>query len=205
MDITPRKRSKIVALSEHTNMTQRQIAIECGVGLGTVNALVKQFKETGSVSPRRKGSCGRKKKTTSSQDRMLVRKSKINPTLSAVDLNRELAASGTNVHVTTVRRRLLAAGRKARRPIKKQLLTTAMCKKRLAWAKAHANWTIEDWKNVMFSDETHFFVQGQKVPYVRKAANEKTSPAHLQQSVKHPEKKCFGVTLLLKALDHWFQ
>ena len=53
--------------------------------------------------------------------------------------------------MTTVLRRLLAAGRKARRPIKKQLLTTAMCKKRLVWAKTHANWTIEDWKNVMFT------------------------------------------------------
>lgn len=191
MDVTPRKRSKIVSLSEHTSMTQRQIASECGVGLGTVNAILKQFKETGSFSPRRKGKCGRKRKTTATQDRLLVRKSKVNPKLTAVDLNRELAAHGTNLHVTTVRRRLLDAGRKARRPAKKQLLTPAMCKKRLLWAKELANWTVEDWKNVMFSDESHFYVQGQRVSYVRKAADEKTSPAHIQQSVKHPQKKMF--------------
>lgn len=65
MDTTPRKQSKIVSLSEHTSMTQRQIPSECGVSLGTVNAILKQFKETGSFSPQRKGKCGSRKKTYS--------------------------------------------------------------------------------------------------------------------------------------------
>jgi len=191
MDITPRKRSKIVALSQHTQMTQRQIASECSVGLGTVNDIIKRFRETGSFSPKRKGKCGRKKKTTPTQDRLLVRKSKINPRMTAVDLNRDLRASGTSVSDMTVRRRLLAAGRVAIKPKKKQLLTKAMMSKRLQWAKNHKDWTIEMWKNVIFSDETHFFVQGEKVPYVRKSADEKLSPAHLQQAPKYPHKKMF--------------
>ncbi|XP_075209846.1 uncharacterized protein LOC142317298 isoform X2 [Lycorma delicatula] len=112
MDITARKRLKIVSLSKHTNMTQREIASECGVGLGTVNAILKHFKETGSFLPKRKGRCGRKRKTTPTQDWLLVKKSILDPTLSAADLNRELAASGTELHVTTIRRRLVAAGQK---------------------------------------------------------------------------------------------
>ena len=34
MDLTPKKRSKIVILNEHTNMTQRDIARVCEVSLG---------------------------------------------------------------------------------------------------------------------------------------------------------------------------
>ncbi|KAJ4427040.1 hypothetical protein ANN_26839 [Periplaneta americana] len=61
-----------------------------------------------------------------------------------------MATTGANIHVTTVRRRLLEAGRRARKPIKKQLLTPIMCKKRLMWAKLHQHWTVNNWKNVLF-------------------------------------------------------
>ena len=55
MDLTPKKRSTIDTLNEHTNMTQRDIARVCEVSLGAVNKIIKQFKETGSVSPQGKG------------------------------------------------------------------------------------------------------------------------------------------------------
>ncbi|KAJ4434038.1 hypothetical protein ANN_16357 [Periplaneta americana] len=64
--------------------------------------------------PRKKGNCGRKRKTSLADDRLIVRKSKLNPRLTAVDLTRELmATTGANIHDTTVRRRLLEAGRRA--------------------------------------------------------------------------------------------
>ncbi|KAJ4446863.1 hypothetical protein ANN_13563 [Periplaneta americana] len=54
-----------------------------------------------------KGNCGRNRKTSPADDRLIVRKSKLNPRLTAVDLTRELmATTGANIHVTTVRRRL---------------------------------------------------------------------------------------------------
>jgi len=34
------------------------------------------------------------------------------------------------------------------------LLSTRNWKKRLQFARAHQNWTIEDWKNVAWSDES---------------------------------------------------
>ncbi|KAJ4442832.1 hypothetical protein ANN_04425 [Periplaneta americana] len=114
MDTTPRKRSKIITLAEHSSMTQRQIATECHIGLGTVNSIIKRYRETGSITPQRKGNCGRKRKTSPADDRLIVRKSKLNPRLTAVDLTRELmATTGVNIHVATVRRRLLEAGRRA--------------------------------------------------------------------------------------------
>ena len=62
MDITPRKRSKIVTLRDHTTMSQRKIAESVGVSLGSVNNILKQTRETGNVEVQKKERCGRKKK-----------------------------------------------------------------------------------------------------------------------------------------------
>lgn len=43
----------------------------------------------------------------------------------------------------------------------------------------------------MFSDETRFIVQGQRSRYVRRSGNEKLTAAHIDQTVKHPQKKMF--------------
>ena len=121
MDSTLRKRSKIVTLSQHTSMSRRTIAENCGASVGTVNNILKTFHDTGPFSPQRNGKCRGKRRTTPAQDRLLIRKSKINPKLYAVDLARDLGKSGVEVHVTTVRRRLLEAGRPARMPVENQL------------------------------------------------------------------------------------
>ena len=57
--------------------------------------------------------------------------------------------------------------------------------------KKYAHWNAEDWTKVLFSDETHFLVQGQRSKFVRKAANESLSASHINQTVKHPSKKMF--------------
>lgn len=88
MDLTPKKRSKIVTLSEHSSMTQRDIAMVCKVSLGAVNKIIKQYKETGSLSPQCKGKCGRKRKTTCRDDSFLLRKSKEDPRLTSFDLQK---------------------------------------------------------------------------------------------------------------------
>ncbi|KAJ4433945.1 hypothetical protein ANN_16264 [Periplaneta americana] len=191
MDRTPRKRSKIITLAEHSSMTHRQIAAECHIGLATVNSIIKRYRETGSITPQKKGNCGQKRKTSHADDRLIVRKSKLNPRLTAVDLTPELmATTGANIHVTTARRRILEAGRRACKPIKRQLLTPVMCKKCLMWAKLHQHWTVNDWKNVLFSDESYFEVHGHRVSYVRKGS-EKVTGAHLQQAPKYPPKVMF--------------
>jgi hypothetical protein len=68
--------------------------------------------------------------------------------------------------------RLPVVGRKARKPTKKQLLAPAMKQKRLAWASKYSLWTTDDWKNVAFSDETRYFVQGYRESVVRRSSDE---------------------------------
>lgn len=191
MDITPRKRAKIIALKEHTSMTVRDIASAVGVGKSSVSRILTTFQESGSLSPKRRAKCGRKRKTTPRTDKILIRNSKINPRKTSSDLKRDLLATGFDVSSSTVRRRLLEAGRKARRPTKKQFLTTKMMKKRLAWAKKYKSWTADDWKKVIFSDETHLFVQGYKANFVRRGDSEPLRPEHVEQTVKHPLKQMF--------------
>uniref|UniRef100_A0A3Q3J165 Transposase Tc1-like domain-containing protein n=1 Tax=Monopterus albus TaxID=43700 RepID=A0A3Q3J165_MONAL len=103
----------------------------------------------------------------------------------------DLKEKGIEVSSSTVRRRLLEVGRKAYRPVKKQLLTKAMKVKRYKWALKYKNWTKEDWRKVLFSDESHFFVQGQRSQHVRRSPTEKLCNAHIDQRVKHPQKKMF--------------
>ena len=79
----------------------------------------------------RRDQCERKRKTTSRDDKMILQNTFRDLSKTSEDLQRDLATAGVNVDSSTVRKRLLEAGRKARSPSKKQLLTVAMKKKRL--------------------------------------------------------------------------
>ena len=104
---------------------------------------------------------------------------------------KDLAHAGVKISSSTVRKRLLESGRRAMRPLKKQLLTKKMKSKRLAWAKKHKTWTVEEWKKVLFSDESHFYVRGEHSRFVRRSIGESLNSHHVNQTVKHPQKKMF--------------
>ena len=66
-----------------------------------------------------------------------------------------------------------------------------MKRKRVKWAKKYKDWTENEWKKVLFSDESHFLVQGQHRHYVRRSEGEKVTEQHINQMVKQPQKKMF--------------
>ena len=68
MDVSPRKRASILTLRENTEKTYREISKIVGVSISTISRIMKMKKETGSVTPKRKGKCGRKRKTTPPKD-----------------------------------------------------------------------------------------------------------------------------------------
>ena len=59
----------------------------------------------------------------------------------------------------TTRRTLKQMGYSSRRPHWVPLLSVKNWKQRLQFAQAHQKWTIEDWKNVAWSDESRFQLQ----------------------------------------------
>ena len=201
MDVSPRKRVKVLVFHQHTKKSQRGIAKCVGVSQPTVHRLIKKFQIEKDLTPNRKGNCGRKKKTTPRTDAYLLRESKLNPRKTSFQLQQDLASAGVIVDSSTVRRRLLAVGRKARRPIKKQLLTTKMKKKRFIWAKKYKDWTREQWRQVLFSDESHFLVQGVRSHHVRISKGEPLKESHIDQAVKHPPKE--NILELFQLLWGW--
>src|SRR5690606_6838401 len=113
MDTTPRTRTKVVTLREHTSKTQQEIAQVCGISKSTCKRILKLHSENGTTSPRRKGKCGRKSKTSARDDTFLHRLSVKNPRMTSSELNQELEGHGVLISDSTVRRRLLARGRRA--------------------------------------------------------------------------------------------
>ncbi len=59
----------------------------------------------------------------------------------------------------TTRRTLKQMGYSSRRPHRVPLLSAKNKKRRLQLAQVHQNWTIEDWKNVAWSDESRFLLR----------------------------------------------
>ncbi len=59
----------------------------------------------------------------------------------------------------TTRRTLKQMGYSSRRPHWVPLLSAKNRKRRLQFTQAHQNWTIKDWKNVAWSDESRILLQ----------------------------------------------
>ncbi|GFT41218.1 HTH_Tnp_Tc3_2 domain-containing protein, partial [Trichonephila clavipes] len=91
---------------------------QLGVDKSTVSTIINQQKHFKVVSPNRKSKCGPKRKTMSQTDKFLVRNSTMHPYKTSKDLQRDLLATGVSVDSSTVRRKLIEAGR-LRKPIKK--------------------------------------------------------------------------------------
>ena len=169
MDVSPRKRSKIITLHQFTSMTQRSIAAEVGVNQSSVCRIIARHVKSGKMSPTRKGKCGRKKKLTKREERMLLSENRQRPFMTS---NQHKVSLNLDISTRTVRRVLFKNGMISRRPFKKQLLTPQMKKKRLAWAKHHRSSTVDQWRKVLFTDESHLIVQGSQSKFVRRACNE---------------------------------
>ncbi|RKK06469.1 hypothetical protein BFJ65_g18666 [Fusarium oxysporum f. sp. cepae] len=70
------------------------------------------------------------------------------------DISGELSSQGIEISAATIARILKSAGYKKTKPTRKPGLTVAMKKERLEWCIAHKDWSLEDWKAVIWSDET---------------------------------------------------
>jgi transposase len=86
----------------------------------------------------------------------------------------------------TVRRALKGAGLMSFVKPKKPLLKKNNVKARLSYAKEHLDWTLDDWRRVIWSDETkicRFGSDGHH--YSWKKVGERLQPKHVKQVVKH--------------------
>ncbi len=74
-------------------------------------------------------------------------------------INRYNQGMQNSISEHTTHRTLKQMGYSSRRPHWVPLLSAKNRKRRLQFAKAHQNWTIENWKNVAWSDESRFLLR----------------------------------------------
>ena len=137
-------------------MTQRQVAERHNVSHSVISRLMSRLNETGSVDERQRS--GRPHKTTERENRLLMRLSRQQPFSTANGLRGQWQ---TNVRISrrTVNRRLNNHRLRARRPVKRPLLTARHKQARLQWARDHIGWNIRSWQRVHWSDESRFLLK----------------------------------------------
>lgn len=154
MSLRPETVSAIVALLED-GRDQCYIANRFRVSRSTVQRVYARFRETDSYT-RRPGT-GPRRKTSNRDDRFIVTSSLRNRRLSAVQIRNHLQhVRNVNVSERTVRRRLNEAGLASRRPAIGPELTREHRLNRMQFARDHQNWNENDWRRVLFTDESRF-------------------------------------------------
>lgn len=178
------QRASIVAL-HNEGFNIRYIAKKIKIPRSTVGDAITRFEKTGSNQDRKRS--GRPRVTSKAEDKSLIIMSKMNRKLTAPEIQMRFNEShGKQISVSVVKERLQKAGLNGRISTKKPLLRRGNRKKRLEWALAHKDWTGENWKQVLWTDESKFEMFGQKRRiYVRRGSSEKMHPDAITPTVKH--------------------
>lgn len=158
METTPLEAAQVVLLIQQ-GLSQRTIARMRHLSQSCVSKIYKRYRETGNVI-RRSGS-GRRRCTSARDDRFIVSTSLRNRRMTGVGVQNLLReVRGRVVSEWTVRRRLKEANLTPKRPATGPKLSTAHRQARLQFARDHLDWRIEQWRQVLFSDETRMCLHG---------------------------------------------
>lgn len=138
--------------------------------------------------PQHKGKkAGRPPILTAQQKRLIVRKITSGQLGTAAEAGRYLSETqGTSASADTIRNWLKEAGLCSFPKIKKPLLQKRHVKQRLDFARKYQYWTVEDWKRVIWSDETKINCMGSDGrKWGWKRSGVQLQSHHVQATVKH--------------------
>lgn len=161
---------------------------------------VRRVKETMGLPPsNNKG--GKPKVLTEREQKFLVQTITTGGKSNAVEARKELQEQLVKtVSDETVRRSLKASGMVPFVKPKKPLLTSKHRKERLKWAKEHINWTLDDLKKVVWSDETKVNLFGSDgKSYAWKMPGEAAKDHYIRATVKHG-----GGCLMVRSCITWY-
>ena len=139
----------------NAGLSCREIARQIDRHHSVVTRLVQKFQATNDVRDRPR--TGRPRKTTRREDASLLRLVRRNPFMNSTIL-RSQWLPGRAISTRTIRNRLKTAGYRARRPIRRPLLTPVNRRARLQWARQRQRWNLASWRRVHFSDESRFLL-----------------------------------------------
>lgn len=154
---------------------------ETGISTGKISAIRKEY-----CPSLPKSSGGRPSKMTENETRIVIRSITSGKVDTAPEA-RKILMETTNMDISTstIRRKLRDSGMVSKVKVKKPLLTRKHKRDRLDWAIAHKEFTDDDLKHILWSDESkinRFGSDGRKWVWIRKG--EQLNERMIQSTVK---------------------
>jgi len=165
--------------------SEREIEETLGHPKSTVHDTIKRYRETSTVTPISRS--GRPRILTDRDKRHIVRIVRSNRQQTTQQIrNNFVESSGTVVSFATVRRALWEAGYNSRVAARKPLISPKNRKDRVQWCRDHKTWDNEDWKTVIWSDESRYtlFMNDRRV-HVWRQQKERYDIDCIVPTVKH--------------------
>ncbi|CAK1592572.1 unnamed protein product [Parnassius mnemosyne] len=159
--------------------SQRSVARRLGVSRRAIRNAWERFLETDSVARRSGSGSGRARATTVQEDRYIRLTAHRERTIPARVLQNRLRHSiGTRINDQTIRNRLHEDGQRSRSRVIRLKLTRAHRAARLRFAREHAEWIMDNWRNVLFTDvsKVKFFSDDRRVRVWRREGERFSEP-----------------------------
>lgn len=185
-------RDDIVAISSlhKAGHSKRDISNQTGVSVRQVQRYMKRMAEIGGNEiPAKKKPPGNTRKTSRRTLRVVHLEVERNPRISARKIREDNLALLNNVSVRTLSRRIhddLQYLSYAARP--KPVVSVVQQEKRLAFCDRMKNWTIEQWRGVLWSDEARFPVtENSQGRVYRRPGSDPLDPRYTAPAVRFPD------------------
>ena len=146
-ELSPYQRGQVISAKTFGH-TPAEIAHVLNLPDSTVRTTI--IRESLRHDGKSKKGRGRRKSYTPRDERKLLRHIRLHPKDTYIAVKQ---ATGLEISRTTIKKILKASGITNWRAKKRPALTEKHAQERLAWCKARKDWTRDDWKNIMWSDE----------------------------------------------------
>jgi Transposase/DDE superfamily endonuclease len=175
----------VIVGMKHMEATSREIASYIDRDQSTVSRFYSHYVKTGDVYSKSGGA--RMKKLTDLEIRRIKIVVRRDPFITIRKIKEELGLD--HVCERTIARELEKyADIKSYWAKKKPFISEKNQKIRLEWAKQHREWTVNQWRQVMWTDESPFMLRYQGKKRVLRFANERYVKDFMMGTVKHDKK-----------------
>lgn len=173
----------------YRGLTHKKIAQELNVSRSGITKTIKKI-ASGQFSPdfKSKQRSGRPAKISPRVSEIIHQSCVEDPHISSKEVVTKLQAEAeTTLAPRTVRNHLQKKlGLTARRPAKKPRLSQKNIRDRLNFCDKYRDWTVDQWRKVMFSDESRIVQFHNAKLFVRRPPGERYNPKFTTSTVKNP-------------------